>query len=158
MALGRATWRGGLRFRAGFTLIELVTVLVIAGILAAVAAPRLVDRVGTSERGFYDQVQAALRYAQQIDLASQRNVCVTIAGAATLSLQYRTGAVCGAAVSVPGGTAAYTITAPTGVTLQPNGVFQFDSANGGRPLPNATHLVRVGNRTVTVEADTGYVH
>ena len=143
----------------GFTLVELVTVLIIVGILAAVAAPRLVDRYGTSERGFYDQVQAALRYAQQISLASRHNVCVTVnAGAATLALQYRTGAVCGAPVSAPGGTGAYTIIAPTGVRLRPNGIFQFDSSNGGRPLPNAVHRVRVGNRTVTVEADTGYVH
>jgi|SRR5579871_4596176 len=142
----------------GFTVVELVTVLIIAGILAAIGLPRLANRYGTDERSFSDQVQAALRYGQKISLAAHRNVCVTVAGNA-LSLQYGAAGACGPApVATPGGSAAYTVNAPTGVTLRPNGAFQFDSANGGRPLPNRAHVLRVGNRTVTVEAETGYVH
>jgi MSHA pilin protein MshC len=145
---------------AGFTIVEFVTVMVVVGILASFAIPRLTDRYGTDERGFYDQVQAALRYGQKITLATRRNVCVTInAGTATLALRYRLGAVCGPAVPAPGSNTAYTITAPAGVALSSSSpAFDFDSASGGGPLPNVTQIVTVGNRRVTVEAVTGYVH
>jgi MSHA pilin protein MshC len=146
---------------AGFTMVELVTVMVVASILAVFALPKLTNTHGTDERSFYDEVQTALRYGQKIALASRRNVCVRVANP-NVSLLYAVGAACAAgnpAVPVPGGAAAaYTITAPTGVAVGPNGFFQFDSANSGSPLPNASHLITVGNRTVTVEINTGYVH
>jgi MSHA pilin protein MshC len=149
------------RNNAGFTIVELVTVMVIAAVLAAVALPRLVDSYGTNERGFYDQVQAALRYGQKITLATQHNVCVTInpgtGPGASLTLQYAAGAGCGPLpVPFPGGSAPYSITAPANVALAGSS-FQFDKASYGGPVPNVPPIT-VGNRTITVEAVTGYVH
>ena len=40
----------------GFTLIELVTVIVIGGILAAVAGPRFFTQTGYSQRGYTEEL------------------------------------------------------------------------------------------------------
>ncbi len=62
----------------GFTLIELIMVMVVVGILSVFVAPRFFDANVFKSRGFADQVQAALRYAQKEAIAQHRNVCVAI--------------------------------------------------------------------------------
>ncbi len=70
----------------GFTLIELIMVMVIVGILAVFVAPRFFDANVFKSRGFADQVQATLRYAQKEAIAQHRNVCVAMtASAVTLN-------------------------------------------------------------------------
>lgn len=54
------------RHRRGFTLIELIMVIVIIGALAAVAMPRFFDMRGDAERAAIDGFVGALRSAQQI--------------------------------------------------------------------------------------------
>ena len=50
----------------GFTLTELVVVLAVLGVLAAVAAPRLVSNQVFAERMYAEDVAAQLRYAAEI--------------------------------------------------------------------------------------------
>lgn len=52
--------------RRGFTLIELIMVIVIIGALAAIALPRFVDLRGDAERAAIDGFVGALRSAQHI--------------------------------------------------------------------------------------------
>ena len=47
----------------GFSMVELIAVMIIAGILAAMALPRFFDRNIFESRGFHDQVISTLRYA-----------------------------------------------------------------------------------------------
>ncbi|MEE8057811.1 MAG: type II secretion system protein [Pseudomonadales bacterium] len=51
--------------QGGFTLIELVTVMILLGILTAVVAPRFASRDGFAEYAVRDQIISAYRLAQQ---------------------------------------------------------------------------------------------
>src|SRR5438045_6248357 len=71
---------GGLRATRsqGFTLIELVIVIVLTGILGAVAASRLLTPQGFASRGFYDEAQAVVRFAQKTAIAWRRTILVCV--------------------------------------------------------------------------------
>ena len=58
--------------RNGFTIIELVIVILLIGIIAAIAAPRLGNISSTKAGAFIDKLRADIRYAQ--NLAMTRNL------------------------------------------------------------------------------------
>lgn len=58
--------------QAGFTLIELVMVIVILGILAAMAVPRFVDLQGEALTAAQDGSEGAVRSAHAISIAQLR--------------------------------------------------------------------------------------
>lgn len=142
----------------GFTTVELVTVIVIAAILAAVALPRYFDNNAFESHGFYDQVISTLRYAQKAAIAQNRNVCVVFAAnpASVTLTQVAAGGACpGTALASPDGQATYSISSNNAsfTTIPAN--FSFDAL--GRP--SASGVIAVQNVTaITVEAETGYVH
>lgn len=54
----------------GFSLVELITVLIIIGVLAAVATATLRDTGGFETRGFFEDTVSAARYARTVAAAS----------------------------------------------------------------------------------------
>jgi MSHA pilin protein MshC len=138
----------------GFTLVELIVVLIIAGAIAVVAIPRLMGPTEFEALGFYDSAQATVRYAQKVAVAQRRQVHVSI-GANTISLCYDAG--CAAPVADPARGQAFTTTAPSGVSLTGTSCL-YDGL--GRPSTAASFTVSTadGVRSFIVEAETGYVH
>ena len=145
------------------TLIEVTLVLVILGILAAVAVPRFFSRSGFHERFFFQDSLAALRYAQKLAVASGCEVQVTIA-AGTYTLTQRQNCRSGAfnqPVPNPGtGEATYTNQAPPGTALASSvNPIVFDGL--GRALDASLTVtdatVTVGAGAIDVVGETGFV-
>jgi MSHA pilin protein MshC len=131
----------------GFSLLELVVTLVIAGILAAVALPFFSDRE-TNATWFREQVKAALRYGQRQAVANRRLVYVFIdPGQVRLCFDNP--------CTVPNELTAYHLLVPSGVAIGTTTNFSFDGL--GRPSLGATLSFTVGGGPVTVQAETGYV-
>ncbi len=127
-------------------MVELISVMVIIGILAAVAMPRFFDNNVFQNRGAADQVKAALRYGQKVAIAQRHNVDVAISSAASAS--------CEATV------AAFVVSCviPSGVAVSPalTQTLRFNSL--GQRVPNAVYSITVGGTLITIEQETGYVH
>ncbi len=147
--------------RRGFTLTELVMVLVIAGVLAAVAIPYLSDRLTFSTRGFADEVRAALQYAQKVAVAQRRNVCAIVA-INSLSLTQATVAGAGEACTAPvlniSTGAGFVLNTPTPAVTFTTGIGTINFDALGRVAIAATVTVTGGQAIqIKVEAVTGYV-
>jgi MSHA pilin protein MshC len=156
---------------SGFTLVELVVVLVMVGILSVFIAPRL-SRDSFATRTTADQAQSMLRYAQKIAIAQHRKVYVVFGasgGSLNGSLCFTPN--CSAIVMTPAGKPA-TIGLPSDVSANINPVIAglyFDGL--GRPFNltdsgttssfQKTTLTIQGNGVawkIVVEPETGYVH
>lgn len=141
---------------AGFTLLELITIIVIVGILALTVLPRLGASGSFDSRGFYDKASAIVRFAQKTAVAWRRPVFVCVT-ATQVTAGTATG--CGTPLTntVTNGPARET--APAGVTLNVS-EFSFDGL--GRPNAAATIMFTstiVGDpaRSITVAAETGHI-
>lgn len=142
----------------GYTLVELIVVMVLMGVLASVALPRLTDRRALQERGFLDQVRTLLQHSHKIATAQHRGTCVLLTPT-TVSAYYDGGTGCSAAslpLASPGSTDPLTIAVPSGVVL--GGVGQVRFAATGRPNPDIDHVITVGGNTYTVSRETGIVY
>src|SRR5512142_379511 len=62
----------------GFTLIELVLVIVIVGTLALFASPRLIDTGSWRVRAYGDQLKIQLHTAQRLALTQRRPITATV--------------------------------------------------------------------------------
>jgi MSHA pilin protein MshC len=147
----------GRLFRSrGFTLVELVAVLIIVGVLSAVAAPRLFDTAVFNERGYADEIAASLRYARRIAVASSCNVRFTVNaagyGATQPTVRCNTAGAWGVNVQSPD-RRVLANAAPAGVAVGA-AVIEF-RPNGELLAPVAP--VNVGAFSVTVDATTGAV-
>ena len=157
----------------GFTLIELVMIIVLVSLVAVMAAPRLADIVGVKASATARRLQADITYTQNLAMTSNRRHRVVVPS--TTSYEVRDAA--GALATNPDGGGLFTMTTDAGITLSWNlngdaalnrGV-EFDSL--GRPyfytgvtpsiadLAAGTITVTGGDtaQTVTLQPQTGKV-
>ncbi|MDH3614696.1 MAG: prepilin-type N-terminal cleavage/methylation domain-containing protein [Gammaproteobacteria bacterium] len=147
---------------AGFTVIELVLVIVIVAVLGAIAGPRFFDNSTFDERAYHDELVTSLRYAQKVAVASGCRVQVDIT-ATTYSLTQQSplaGHCDPADVSFPvpvllpsgeamNGAAPGTITAAPAITLVYGPL--------GRTNLAANQVLSVGGRVLAIQAESGLV-
>jgi len=158
----------GLRKHHGFTMVELIVVMVLLGILAVAILPRLSTSTAFGEAGFHSEVVAALRYAQKTAVSHRRLVCAQLT-TTTLTLQIAASnpaAACGAALlRAPNGADAFASTTSASLALtagalpatlffQPDGRITTSAAGAG--LWGAGILV-ADMPAITVTGGTGYV-
>ncbi len=167
----------------GFTLVELITVMVIVGILGAAAAARWFDRAVYDAASFGDQASALIRYGQKMAVAQNRRVYVRLDGA-SVALCFTPDAACSdeqRVLAASGSNSGEKTTlnrcsqsgswacegAPNGVsyvTSPATGMFFFDPLGrpgaSGAAFSKLTLSIKAGANSagVVVEAETGYVH
>jgi MSHA pilin protein MshC len=147
----------------GFTLIELIMVIVVLGILAISAMPKFFNISTFEHRGFFDDTLNALRYAQKLAVATSCNVQVSIATnqfelkrpSATDRSQCRstTSSDFTQPVMRPGSGEPSYQGSLSGVSLTSTTL--YFSAKG---QASADVNIDIGNRRITVVASTGFVY
>lgn len=141
----------------GFTFVELVVILLIVGILAVFAMPRLIEREPFDLAGFQQEVAAGLRYAQKYAFASGCPVRVILVSGG-FQLRHSSSCAAGDFVSLlphPAGN-TYSVTAPDGITLTP-AVFEFLGNGEASQTLTLILTASVGSRQIAVIGPTGYV-
>ncbi len=136
----------------GFTLVELVVVILILGILAAFALPKFFNPGDYQNRAAYDELAGAVRYARKLAVAGGCPVRVRIL-ANGYAVEQQDGG-CGA------GTWQVLTGHPVGQRTF-NGVYVASTAAvfqfGAMGRCSASPTITVGSETFNVVAETGYV-
>lgn len=148
----------------GFTIVELITVIMIIGIISAVAAPKFIGNDAFAARGAYGTLLSSLRLAQKTALAQRKTIYTNInVTSKVVCLGYD--ANCTTPVTDPATKAAYIKTLPSTVTLTTT-LNPIVFTSSGKESANNTVTLTVSNnvatsepaRTITIERDTGYLH
>lgn len=143
----------------GFTLVELILVLVLLGVLSAVVLPRFTSN-GYAEYGYMEELASALRFAQQSAVAANTPITLTLTSNHYRICRDTTCPSSGPFLNNPGnnrpwdGSVSGRGLAPSGVTVSPATSLTFN----GLGVPSQGLSIQIGDRSLQLEAETGHVH
>lgn len=136
-------------------MIELITVMIILGILAAVAIPRMGGSSDYRAIEFHDKVVSALRHAQKTATSHRRMVCVAFtASRLTLTVALANPGACVASLLLPGSNSNVVQSGDvTNAVFDPVPVdFNFQPDGSG-----ADRSTSIGGHPITITGATGSV-
>ena len=149
----------------GFTLPELVIVMILAGLMAAYAMPKFESAMSLRNDAWRDQVQAAMRYAQKTAVSHRRLVCAGVAGSVVnLTIAtVRGSTTCNGNLAGPDGVSQFgssgasdvaTTVSPAGtIYFQPDGRVTSDAAGVTTSTRTFTFT---GAPSLVLYGETGY--
>ena len=150
------------RSTAGFTLVELVIVIVIVGVLSVFAVPRFFGNNVFRERGYYEELTGAVRLSQKAAVATGCPVRFVLSATTYEARQQSaSGGRCdtsSASWDVPlmlGDGESLDGSAPAGVTAAPATTLVFLPSGATNLGANLT--VTVGSTSFVIHAGSGYV-
>jgi MSHA pilin protein MshC len=134
----------------GFTLVELVMVIVVMTILAIAILPRAPTEESLTLRGRAEQLAADIRYVQTLSMTTGERHCLTLTNS---SYTLARDATCSTTVAHPGGLGMPVQLCSNCLTTSLSGnQLRFDGK--GRPYLDATNEFS-GTETITVSGDGG---
>jgi MSHA pilin protein MshC len=151
--------------RRGFSFIELIMVLVLIGIIAVYAGPRLSNVTETKAGAFVDKLRADIRYAQNLAMTGNQRYRVYFngsGGSAPASGYSVVNNATGEIAPDPAGRGNLIVTLNTGdyagitVSTPAGGFVEFNAL--GAPTAAATLTIAPDGQQVTIAARTGAVN
>ncbi len=134
---------------SGFTLVELIVVILITGILSISIAPRFFGVSSYEDRKAMDELLTALRYTQQMAMNRGGNIRLDLeSDRYTIELTDNT------PLRSPDGMPYPKIF--VGVTSSTPNLIEYDRL--GRRVPNIQIDLNIGSKTIRIEQETGYAH
>jgi MSHA pilin protein MshC len=154
------------RCQAGFTMFELVMVMVLVGILATYALPKVSAGLGARDDAWHDSLQGALRLAQKGAVARRRLACVTITATSVSvsSAAVNPASTCTVSINGPGGSGAFASSSnsSSSTTVSPSGTLYFQpdgrvTSDGAGTSSRTFTITMAGASAIKVYGDTGHV-
>lgn len=140
--------------QAGYSLVELVAVLVVMGVVAAAVLPSLSGTRAIDDARFLSEVRDALRHAQRQAIAQRRATCASFtATSVTLTVATAAGGACASPLAGPGGEPSLAVTTGGAGFASVPSDFSFDALG----VASIGQTLSVAGATIVVEAGTGYV-
>jgi MSHA pilin protein MshC len=151
--------------RRGFTLIELVAVLLLVGVLAVAVLPRLSGLGELRIDAWREQAAAGLRLAAATAVGHRRLVCATVAANGQLSLRVADApdaTACDTDLPGPDGQTFFAEAAGSTVTVTPAAILYFQpngrvSQDGAGILVSSFTLSATGMTDLQVYGQSGHV-
>jgi MSHA pilin protein MshC len=144
----------------GYTLIELVTVISLVAILAAIAGPRFFNNQTFRERGYADELAGAIRYSQKVAIASG---CSVLFSATASGYQASQQAASGNHCDTTASSWPVPVVSADGQPVQgtvPGGIattaFTLTFGSDGLLASGGGVSIAVGSRQLVVSAVSGY--
>ncbi len=138
----------------GFTLIELIIILLIGGILFAIAGPLMFDLGSLNSNAFINNTKFGLNYAQRYAISKRTDVFINISSS---NIKICKTIDCSVLLKINGQSLSYDVPSGYSLSVNPN-IASFSYNYLGEPSTSQQLRITLNGRNVFVEQGTGTVH